>query len=67
MAKAWRIIVSATLICVLLGAVFVLVGMITGGELQRIMNMFNARFDIPALTEAAKTLVHNVIVSLPTF
>lgn len=66
MAKAWRVIISAVLICVLLGVVFVVVGLITGGEIQRIMNMFNARYNVQSVLDSAKAAVQDVLALLPT-
>lgn len=66
MAKAWRVIISAVLICVLLGVVFVVVGLITGGEIQRIMNIFNARYNVQSVLDSAKAAVQDVLALLPT-
>lgn len=66
MAKAWRVIISAVLICVLLGVVFVVVGLITGGEIQRIMNVFNARYNVQSVLDSAKAAVQDVLALLPT-
>ena len=66
MAKAWRVIISAVLICILLGVVFVVVGLITGGEIQRIMNMFNARYNVQSVLDSAKAAVQDVLALLPT-
>ena len=46
MSKSWRIIMIVVLIAVLLGAVFVGVGLITGGEWDRIYSILDTRYHV---------------------
>lgn len=54
MAKIWRVLLTIVGIVLLLGAVCVLVGIITGGSFERIKMLFDTYFDIPALVDAAE-------------
>ena len=46
MKKAWQIIISIVLIVVLLGAVFIGVGLITGADAERIMSVLDSRYNL---------------------
>ena len=65
MAKAWRIISSVVIISILLGAVCVLVGKITGGDTQRVLALFNARFDITAIKAQISDAVNAALAAIP--
>jgi len=64
MAKAWRIVMTVVLIVVLIGAVSVGVGLITGANMDRVFNVLDDSYNltiyyeyitqelIPALLEA---------------
>ena len=46
MSKSWRIIMIVVLIAILLGAVFVGVGLVTGGEWDRIYAGLDLRYHV---------------------
>ena len=46
MSKSWRVISLVVLIAILLGAVFVGVGLVTGGEWDRIYTTLDARYHL---------------------
>ena len=46
MKKGWRVIILIVLVAVLLGAVSVAVGYMTGAETTRIMDTLDARYNI---------------------
>lgn len=46
MAKASKIILTVALIALILGALCILVGIITGGDFERVKNVFYAVYDI---------------------
>lgn len=46
MAKASKIMLTIALIALILGALCILVGIITGGEFERVKNVFYAVYDI---------------------
>ena len=46
MAKASKIMLTIALIALILGALCILVGIITGGDFERVKNVFYAEYDI---------------------
>lgn len=46
MAKASKIMLTIALIALILGALCILVGIITGGDFERVKNVFYAVYDI---------------------
>ena len=46
MGKAWKIISTVALIALILGALFILAGFVTGGDTQRVKDIFFASYDI---------------------
>ncbi len=46
MSKSWRVISLVVLIAILLGAVFVGVGLVTGGEWDRIYTTLDGRYHV---------------------
>lgn len=61
MAKAWKIISSVCIIAVLLGALCVLVGLITGGDTQRVLDVFNATYNIDGLKQAYEQAIQSAL------
>lgn len=51
MSKSWRVISLVVLIAILLGAVCVGVGLVTGGEWDRIYSTLDARYHIDMYVE----------------
>ena len=46
MGKAWKIISTVALIALILGALCILAGFVTGGDTQRVKDIFFASYDI---------------------
>ena len=46
MAKASKIMLTIALIALILGALCIIVGIITGGDFERVKNVFYAVYDI---------------------
>lgn len=46
MSKSWRVIMVVMLIVILLGAVFIGVGLVTGGEWDRIYTTLDGRYHV---------------------
>ena len=65
MAKAWKIISAVCIITVLLGALCVLVGLITGGDTQRVLDVFNATYNIDGLKQAYEQAIRNALQMQP--
>ena len=66
MAKIWRVVISIVLTAVLLGAVFVLVGLITGGQTEYVWNLFDARYHMSDyLGMSLNQIVQSVIDKIP--
>lgn len=61
MAKVWKIVSTVAGIALLLGVVCVLVGVITGGDVSRVLSLFNARFDIAGLKDKIDILIHSIM------
>lgn len=61
MAKAWKIISAVCIIAVLLGALCVLVGLITGGDTQRVLDIFNATHNIDSIKQAYEQAIQNAL------
>lgn len=61
MAKVWKIVSTVAGIALLLGILCVLVGIITGGDVSRVMSMFNARFNIAELLDRIELLICSVM------
>ena len=61
MAKAWKIISAVCIIAVLLGALCVLVGLITGGDTQRVLDIFNATSNIDGIKQAYEQAIQNAL------
>ena len=61
MAKAWKIISAVCIIAVFLGALSVLVGLITGGDTQRVLDIFNATYNIDSLKQAYEQAIQNAL------
>ena len=61
MAKAWKIISAVCIIAILLGVLCVLVGLITGGDTQRVLDAFNVTYNIDALKQAYEQAIQNAL------
>lgn len=46
MSKAWKIVSTAAVIALLLGALCILAGIVTGGDVQRIEDILYAVYDL---------------------
>ena len=46
MDKAWKIVSTVALIALVLGALCILTGIVTGGDTQRIRDIFFASYDV---------------------
>lgn len=65
MAKIWKIVAIVVIIALLLGGVCVLVGMITGADTERIMNLFNVSYDIDGLRQTFEQTIQNAFGMQP--
>lgn len=65
MAKVWKIVAAVVIIALLLGGVCVLVGMITGADTERILNLFNASYDIDGLKQTFEQTIQNALNMQP--
>ena len=65
MSKGWRIIGGIVLVLVLLGAICIGVGFMTGGNIGEISSRINVRFNLVGRWEQysqwAVTVFHNVV------
>ena len=65
MTKGWSIVITIVLIAILLGTVSIVVGHLTGGSLDRIYSVLDARYHLTELQQAytqyASDLVDTVV------
>ena len=66
MSKGWRVIMIVVMIAVLLGAVCVGVGVMTGGEWDRIHTVLDARYHVDVYVAYAQEVVHVIWTALTT-
>lgn len=55
MDKAWKIISAVALTALILGALCILAGIVTGGDTQRVKDIFSASYDIESKLEAIRS------------
>lgn len=60
MSKAWKIILTVVMIAILIGAVCVGVGLITGGEWERIHASLDARYHLDMYWRYALEVIQKV-------
>ena len=60
MSKTWRVVLSIVMIAVLLGAVCVGVGLVTGGDWGRIYSSLDARYHVEVYLNYAKDVVREI-------
>ena len=61
MTKAWKIISAVVIIVLLFGALCLLVGLITGGDTQRVLDIFNATYNIDGIKQAYEQAIQNAL------
>lgn len=65
MSKGWRIIGSMVLVLVLLGAICIGVGLMTGGDLSDIYSALNVRYNLTEYwtqySQWGMTTFHNIV------
>lgn len=65
MSKAWKIIFAVVAIALLLGVLCVFVGLFTGGSMQRVLDAFNAAYDIDGIRQAYEQAIQNALQMQP--
>ncbi len=55
MDKAWKIFSTIALIALILGALCILAGIVTGGDTQRVKDIFFASYDLENKIEALRS------------
>lgn len=55
MTKAGKIMLTIVVIALILGALCILAGVVTGGELERVKNIFYAVYDVENRLNALRT------------
>jgi len=59
MNKAWKIIAAIVIIALIFGALCVLVGSITGGDTQRIMDEFEKSYNLDGMFKTMRQAIIN--------
>lgn len=57
MSKAWKIIAIIALTALILGVLLILAGVVTGGDAQRVNDVFSATYNIEEKLNAFKALM----------
>lgn len=65
MSKAWKIISAVFVIALLLGVLCVFVGLFTGGSMERVLDAFNAAYDIDGIKQAYEQAIQNALQMQP--
>lgn len=65
MSKAWKIISAIVIIALLLGVLCVFVGLFTGGSMQRVLDAFNAAYDLNGIKQAFDQALQNAMQMQP--
>ena len=60
MSKGWRVVLTVVMVAVLLGAVCVGVGLVTGGEWDRIYSVLDARYHVDIYVQYAQQVVQAI-------
>lgn len=55
MDKAWKIVSTIAVIALILGALCILAGFVTGGDMQRVRDIFVASYDLENKIEALRS------------
>lgn len=65
MSKAWKIISAIVIIALLLGVLCVFVGLFTGGSTDRVLEAFNAAYDLNGIKQAFDQALQNALQMQP--
>lgn len=65
MSKAWKIVSAIVIIALLVGVLCVFVGLFTGGSMQRVLDAFNAAYDIDGIRQAYEQAIQNALQMQP--
>ena len=57
MSRAWKIICTIAIIAFILGALCILAGVVTGGDMQRVQDVFSAAYNIEDKLNAIRGLM----------
>jgi len=61
MNDGWRVIMTVVMVCLLLGAVAIGVGFVTGGSMDRIETGLETQYHISALVETYRNLIEEAV------
>ena len=65
MSKAWKIVSAIVIIALLVGVLCVFVGLFTGGSMERVLDAFNAAYDIDGIKQAYEQAIQNALQMQP--
>lgn len=57
MSRAWKVISTIAVIALILGALCILAGVVTGGDMQRVEDVFSAAYNIEDRLNAIRGLM----------
>ena len=55
MNKAWKVVSTIAIVALILGALCILAGFVTGGDVQRVKDIFFAAYDVENKIEAIRS------------
>lgn len=61
MNDGWRVIMTVVMVCLLLGAVAIGVGFVTGGSMDRIETGLETQYHISTLTETYRNYIPELV------
>ena len=61
MKKGWTVVITIVLVAILLGTVSIVVGHLTGGSLDRIYSVLDARYHLAELQQAYTQYASDVV------
>ena len=57
MSKGWKVVSTAAVIALILGALCILAGFVTGGDTQRIKDVFFATYNVEEKLDALRAVM----------
>lgn len=63
MDKAWKVVSTVAVIAFILGALCILAGIVTGGDAQRVKDIFFAAYDIENKIEALRSALGVMVLN----
>lgn len=63
MSKVWKVVSTVAIVALILGALCILAGFVTGGDVQRVKDVFFASYDIENKINALRSAMWNMALN----